>query len=229
MSSIHILVPTPSFPPTEEHNDDDEQAAPLALTWCCVYIVSILEKKTFSPSPSLSLPLSVCVSISLSPSPSLSKTPQTFSPLVPQVVSHPSRIHHRSRSNVCNVSLLFMLLFLCVLLVNENIRCSKTSERNGYLGKNEGEIKKNRKEKEERKRKRSRPVPSEWYGQSSSPLFQKLVICPVCGIFWSGSERPARLIHDNTWEASTVAGGDGTWYPPLRPASASHDMEDMNA
>lgn len=134
MSSIHILVPTPSFPPTEEHNDDDDQAAPLALTWCCVYIVSILEKKTFSP-------------------------------LVPQVVSHPSRIHHRSRSNVCNVSLLFMLLFLCVLLVNENIRCSKTSERNGYLGKNEGEIKKKKKRKEERKRKRSRPVPSEWYGQ----------------------------------------------------------------
>lgn len=169
MSSIHILVPTPSFPPTEEHNDDDDQAAPLALTWCCVYIVSILEKKTFSPSP----PLSLCVSISLSPSlplplsrsPSLSKTPQTFSPLVPQVVSHPSRIHHRSRSNVCNVSLLFMLLFLCVLLVNENIRCSKTSERNGYLGKNEGEIKKKKKRKEERKRKRSRPVPSEWYGQ----------------------------------------------------------------
>lgn len=171
MSSIHILVPTPSFPPTEEHNDDDEQAAPLALTWCCVYIVSILEKKTFSLSP---LSLSVCVSISLSPSlpyplsrsPSLSKTPQTFSPLVPQVVSHPSRIHHRSRSNVCNVSLLFMLLFLCVLLVNENIRCSKTSERNGYLGKNEGEIKK--KEKKRRKKKKkipSRPVPSEWYGQ----------------------------------------------------------------
>lgn len=52
----------------------------------------------------------------------------------------------------------------CVLLVNENIRCSKTSERNGYLGKNEGEIKK-KKRKEERKRKRSRPVPSEWYGQ----------------------------------------------------------------
>lgn len=168
MSSIHILVPTPSVPPTEEHVDDDEQAAPLALTWCCVYIVSILEKKTFSPSPSLS----VCVSISLSPSPplplsrspSLSKTPQTFSPLVPQVVSHPSRIHHRSRSNVCNVSLLFMLLFLCVLLVNENIRCSKTSERNGYLGKNEGEIKKKKEKKRRKKKKKipSRPVRMVW-------------------------------------------------------------------
>lgn len=166
MSSIHILVPTPSVPPTEEHVDDDEQAAPLALTWCCVYIVSILEKKTFSPSPPLSLCVSQFPSLPLSLSPSLSKTPQTFSPLVPQVVSHPSRIHHRSRSNVCNVSLLFMLLFLCVLLVNENIRCSKTSERNGYLGKNEGEIKK--KEKKRRKKKKkipSRPVPSEWYGQ----------------------------------------------------------------
>lgn len=110
MSSIHILVPTPSVPPTEEHVDDDEQAAPLALTWCCVYIVSSWKKRR-----SLPLPLSLCVSqfpslpLPLSRSPSLSKTPQTFSPLVPQVVSHPSRIHHRSRSNVCNVSLLFML------------------------------------------------------------------------------------------------------------------------
>lgn len=109
MSSIHILVPTPSVPPTEEHVDDDEQAAPLALTWCCVYIVSILEKKTFSPSPSPSLCVSQFPSLPHSLSPSLSKTPQTFSPLVPQVVSHPSRIHHRSRSNICNVSLLFML------------------------------------------------------------------------------------------------------------------------
>lgn len=134
----------------------------------CIHCVH-LGKKDFL-SLSLSLSLSVCVSISLSPSlplplsrsPSLSKTPQTFSPLVPQVVSHPSRIHHRSRSNVCNVSLLFVLLFLCVLLVNENIRCSKTSERNGYLEKkNEGEIKKKKKEKEKD------PVPSRQNGMAS--------------------------------------------------------------
>lgn len=53
----------------------------------------------------------------------------------------------------------------CVLLVNENIRCSKTSERNGYLGKNEGEIKK--KEKKRRKRKKKDPVPSRQNGMAS--------------------------------------------------------------
>lgn len=84
MSSIHILVPTPSVPPTEEHDDDDEQAAPLALTWCCVYIVSILEKKT-PLSPSLSLCVSQFPSLphSLSLSPALPPSPKHPKPSLP--------------------------------------------------------------------------------------------------------------------------------------------------
>lgn len=171
MSSIHILVPTPSFPPTEEYDDHDEQAAPLALTWCCVYIVSILEKKTFSPSPSLSLCVSQFPSLphSLSLTPPLPPSPKHPKPSLP---SSPKsyRIQVVYIIEADQMYAMFLCcsccLFLCVLLVNENIRCSKTSERNGYLGKNEGEIK--RKEKKRRKKKKkipSRPVPSEWYGQ----------------------------------------------------------------
>lgn len=93
MSSIHILVPTPSFPPTEEH-DDDEQAAPLALTWCCVYIVSILEKKTFSLSLSLCVCLNFPHSLTPSPSPSLSlplqNTPNLLSPRPPSRIASKS-------------------------------------------------------------------------------------------------------------------------------------------
>lgn len=109
----------------------------------------------------LPLPLSVCLNFPLSLTPSLPPSPKHPKPSLP---SSPKsyRIQVVYIIEADQMYAMFLCcsccLFLCVLLVNENIRCSKTSERNGYLGKNEGEIKKKRKEK--KKEKEKDPVPS---------------------------------------------------------------------